>query len=117
MRRHTYTHKILVEKPEERRPLGQPTLKWDDNIKVDFKNVTCGAVNWIHLPQYRGRGWALSNTVRKFRVPINAVKLFTRGGTVRFSRRAPLCTSLFVSLVWSKNFKRIIRNEGVLNEG
>ena len=56
MRQHTYTHKILVEKPEERRPLGQPTLKWEDNIKMDFKNVACGAVNWIHLSQDRGKG-------------------------------------------------------------
>jgi len=56
MRQHTYTHKILVEKPEERRPLGQPTLKWEDNIKMDFKNVACGAVNWIHLSQDKGKG-------------------------------------------------------------
>jgi hypothetical protein len=54
---------------------------------MHLKNVACGAENWINLSQDRGKGWALSNTVRKFRAPYNAVKLFTRGGTARFPRR------------------------------
>jgi hypothetical protein len=44
-------YKILVRKPE--RPLGTPLYRWKDNIKMDFKEVACENVDWIHLDQDR----------------------------------------------------------------
>jgi len=44
-----------VGKPEEKRPLGRPRLRWDDNIKMDLQEVGCGVMNWIVLAQDRDR--------------------------------------------------------------
>ena len=60
---------MLVEKPDEKRPLGRPRRRWEDNIKMDFQEVGGGRVDWVELAQDRG-GWrALVGTVRNFRVP------------------------------------------------
>jgi hypothetical protein len=42
-------YRVLVEKPEGKRPLGRPKLKWEDNIKMDLQEVGCGSVDWIIL--------------------------------------------------------------------
>ena len=61
-------YKVLVGKPEEKRPLGRPRCRWEDNIKVDLQEVGCGGMDWIKLAQDRD-GWrALVNAVMNLRV-------------------------------------------------
>ena len=62
-------HRVLVGKPEGKRPLGKPRSRWEDNIKMDLQEVGGGRGDWILLAQDRD-GWrALVSTVRNFRVP------------------------------------------------
>jgi len=56
-----------VGKPEGKRPLGRPRGRWEDNIKMDFREVGRGG-DWIELAQDRDRWRALVNTVMNFRV-------------------------------------------------
>ena len=44
-------HRVLVGKPEGKRPLGRPRRRWEDNIKVVFKEVVCVPRYWIALPE------------------------------------------------------------------
>ena len=62
-------HKVLVGKPEGKRPLGRPRLRWEDNIKMDLQEVGGGCGDWMDLSQDRDRWQALVNTVIKLRVP------------------------------------------------
>jgi len=62
-------HRVLVGKPEGRRPLGRPRRRWKDNIKMDLQEVGGGCGDWIELAQDRDRWWALVSTVRNLRVP------------------------------------------------
>jgi hypothetical protein len=48
-------YRVLVRKPEGRRPLGRPWHRWEDNIKMDFREVGCGGRDWIDLGQDRDR--------------------------------------------------------------
>jgi len=48
-------YKVLVGKPEGKRPLGRPRHRWDDNIKMDLQEVGCGGMDWIELAQDRDR--------------------------------------------------------------
>jgi hypothetical protein len=62
-------YRILVGRPEGRRPLGRPRRRWEDNIKMDIREVGWGDMNWIDLAQDRD-GWrALVNAVMNLRVP------------------------------------------------
>ena len=62
-------HKVLVGKPEGRRPLERPRGTWEDNIKMDLQEVGRGCGDWMELAQDRD-GWrALVSMVMKFRVP------------------------------------------------
>ena len=61
--------RVLVGKPERKRPLGRPRRRWDDNIKIDLQEVGGGRGDWMELAQDRDRWWALVGTVRDFRVP------------------------------------------------
>ena len=61
-------HKVLVGKPEGKRPLGRPTRRWEDNIKMDLQEVRRGCGDWMELVQDRDRWRALVSTVRNFRV-------------------------------------------------
>jgi hypothetical protein len=45
----------LVGNPEEKRPLGRPRLRWEDNIKMHLQEVGCGAMDWIEVAQDRDR--------------------------------------------------------------
>ena len=47
--------KVLVGKPEGKRPLGRPRRRWEDNIKMDLQEVGCGGVDWIELAEARDR--------------------------------------------------------------
>jgi hypothetical protein len=62
-------YRALVGKPEGRRPLGRPRRRWEDNIKMDLREVGCGGMDWISLVQDRDRWRALVNTVMNLRVP------------------------------------------------
>jgi hypothetical protein len=60
---------ILVGRPEGRRPLGGPRRRWEDNIKMDLREVEFGDVDWIDLAQDRDKWRTLVNTVMNLRVP------------------------------------------------
>jgi hypothetical protein len=62
-------YRILVGKPEGKRSLVRPRHKWEDNIKMDLKEVRCGGMDWIELAQNRDRWQALVNAVMNLRVP------------------------------------------------
>jgi hypothetical protein len=62
-------YNILIGKPEGRRPLGRPRRRWEDNIKMDLREMGFGYVDWIHWAQDRDRWQALVNTVMKLWVP------------------------------------------------
>ena len=53
-------HRVLVGKPERKRPLGRPERRWEDNIKLDLQEVGGGG-DWMELAQDRDRWWALVN--------------------------------------------------------
>ena len=61
-------HRVLVGKPEGKRPLGKPKRRWEDNIKMDFQVVVCVGMDWIELAQDRDRWLALVNAVMNLRV-------------------------------------------------
>jgi ribosome biogenesis protein Nip4 len=69
MREVTGAYNILVGRPEGRRPLERLRRRWEDNIKMDLREIGFGDVNLIHLAQDRDRWWALVNTVMNLRVP------------------------------------------------
>ena len=62
-------HKILVGKPEGKRPLGRPRRRWKDNIKMDLQEVGRGCEDWMELAQDGDRWRALVSTVMNFGVP------------------------------------------------
>jgi hypothetical protein len=62
-------YRILVGKPEGKRPLGSPRRRWEDNIKIDLRDVEWVGMNWIHLAQDMDQCRALVNTVKSLRVP------------------------------------------------
>jgi hypothetical protein len=62
-------YNILVGRPKGRRPLGRPRRRWEDNIKMDLREIGFGGVDWIHLAQDRDSWRALVNTVMNLWVP------------------------------------------------
>jgi len=62
-------YRVLVGKPEGRRPLGRPRRRWVDNIRMDLQEVGCGYMDWIGLVQDRGRWRTLVSAVMNLRVP------------------------------------------------
>jgi hypothetical protein len=61
-------YRILVGRPEGRRPLGRPRRRWEDNIEMDLQEVEWG-MDWIELAQDRDRWGSLVNAVMNLRVP------------------------------------------------
>ena len=61
--------KVLVGKPEGKRPLGRPRRRWEDNIKMGLQNVGSGGGDWIELAEDRDWWRALVNAVMNLRVP------------------------------------------------
>jgi hypothetical protein len=62
-------HKILVGRPESKRPLGRHRRRWEDNIKMDVREIGIDGANWIRLAQDRVQWPAFVNTVMNLRVP------------------------------------------------
>ena len=62
-------HRVLVGKPEGKRPLRRTRRRWDDNIKMDLQEVGGSCGDWMELAQDRDRWRALVNTVRNLRLP------------------------------------------------
>ena len=62
-------YRVLVRKPEGKRPLGRHRRRWENNIKMDLQEVGCGGMDWIELAQDRDRWRALVNAVMNRRVP------------------------------------------------
>jgi hypothetical protein len=62
-------HRLLVGKPEGRRPLGRPRRRWVNNINMNLQEVGVGRGDWIESAQDRDRWRALVSTVKNFRVP------------------------------------------------
>jgi hypothetical protein len=62
-------HRVVVGKPEGKRPLGGPRHRWEDNNEMDLQEVGGGCGDWMELAKDRDRWWALAGTVRDFWVP------------------------------------------------
>jgi hypothetical protein len=62
-------YRILIGKPEGKRPLGRPRLKLVDNIKMDFREIGWDGMDWIDLAQGRDQWRALVNIIMNLRVP------------------------------------------------
>jgi len=62
-------YRVLVGKPEGKRPLGRPRRRWVDNIMMDLQKVGCGYMDWIGLTQDRDRWRTLLSAVMNLRVP------------------------------------------------
>jgi hypothetical protein len=62
-------YRVLVGRPEGKRPLGRPKSRWENNIKMDLREMGIDGANWIQLAQDRAPWWACVNTVMDLRVP------------------------------------------------
>jgi hypothetical protein len=62
-------YRVLVGKPEGKRPLGRTRRRWEDNIEMDLQEVGCGGMDWFVLAKDRDRWRALVNAVMNLRVP------------------------------------------------
>ena len=65
----TGVYRVLVGKPEIKRPLGRSRRRWEDNIKMNLREMVCGCMGWMELAQDMDRWRALVNAVMKLRVP------------------------------------------------
>jgi hypothetical protein len=61
MRRGVF--RVLVGKLKEKRPLGRPKRRWEDNIKMDLQEMGCGGIDWLEMAQDRDRWRAFVNAV------------------------------------------------------
>ena len=83
-------HRILVGKPEGKRPLGRPRRRWEDNIEMDIQEVGGSCGDWMELAEDRERWRALLSMVRNLRVPkMRGISLLA-AELVSFSRRTVL---------------------------
>jgi hypothetical protein len=62
-------YRILVRKPEGKRPLARPRCRWEDNIKIDLREIGWDGLDWVDLAQDRDQWRALVNTIMNLRVP------------------------------------------------
>jgi hypothetical protein len=80
---------ILVRKPEGKRPLGRPSRRWVDNIKIHLE-IGWDGMDWTNLAQNRDQWRPLVNMVMNLQVPLNAGKFLSRCTIGSFSRRSQL---------------------------
>jgi hypothetical protein len=59
----------LVGRPEGKRPLGRPRRRWEDNIKLDLREIRIDETNWNQLAQDRAKWWDFVNTVMNLQFP------------------------------------------------
>jgi hypothetical protein len=69
-------YRILVGKPERKRPLGRPRRRWVDSIKMEFREIRWYGIDWIKLAQDRDQRRAFVNTVMNLRIPQNCWEFF-----------------------------------------
>jgi len=62
------SYKILIEKPEGKRPLWRPRRRWEHNIRMDHREMWLKGVDWIHLPQDGDKWQGAGNTIMNLRV-------------------------------------------------
>jgi hypothetical protein len=62
-------YRVLVGRPEDKRTLGRPKRRWEDDIKMDLREIGIDGANWIQLARDRIQWRAFVNTVMNFRVP------------------------------------------------
>ena len=70
-------YRVLVGKPEGKRPISRPRRRWENNINMDLQEVGCGGMDWIELAQDRDSWRTLVNAVMNIRVPRNAGNFLT----------------------------------------
>ena len=80
-------YRVLVGKPEGRIPLGRPSSRWVDSIRMDLQEVGCGYMDCIGLAQDRYSWRTLVSVVMNFRVPLNAGNFLTSCKPISFSRK------------------------------
>jgi hypothetical protein len=81
---------ILVGKPGGRRPLGTSRPKWEDNIKMDLRDIGWYGMDWIDVVWDMGQWRALANTAVNLQVPLNIGKFLSCCATGGFSRKTQL---------------------------
>jgi hypothetical protein len=69
MNTQTLFRAFWLVSPKIKRPLGRPRRRWEDNIKLDLREIGIEGANWIRLAQDRVQWWAFVNTVMNLRVP------------------------------------------------
>jgi hypothetical protein len=79
-----------VGKQEGKRPLGRPRHWWEDNIKMDLRDIGWCGMDWIDLAQNRDQWRAIVSTVMNLWVPYNVGEFLSGCATCSFSRRAQL---------------------------
>jgi len=84
------TNRILVGKPEGKRPRGRPMCGWKDNIRMCIREVGWKGVDWIQLAEDWDRWRNLVNTVENLWVPLKTENFLTIRVTATFSRRCLL---------------------------
>jgi hypothetical protein len=68
----TSAYKILVGNPDWKKPLRKPSRRWENNIRMDFREIDWEGVDWMYLAQDRDQWRAVANTIMKLRVPKKA---------------------------------------------
>jgi len=83
-------YRVLLGKPEGRRPLRRPRRRWVDKIRMDLQELGCGYMGWIGLAQYRDRWRMLVSAVMNLRVLWNAGNFLTSSN--QLASQEGLCT-------------------------
>jgi hypothetical protein len=83
-------YRVLVGRPEGKRPHGGHRHRWEDNNMMDLQEVGCGFTDWIELAEDRDRWRALEKAVMNLQVPKNVGSILTSCKPFSFSRRTVL---------------------------
>jgi len=69
MGKRLFVYRVLLDKPEGKRPMGRPRRRWEDNIKMVLQEVGCVGMDWIEMAQDRDSWRTLVSAVKNIRVP------------------------------------------------